>query len=218
MPSLNLERIQRRRFSILTVITDYRLVPNVTYPAQAEDVKDALIWVINNAENMTQGFDIEVDTRRVFLIGHSAGGAHVATIFLAPGLLPSEYWSHVKGIILMGAAVRIGPKEDLAPTISQYYGSEEEMRAREPIALLRQASQETMDSLPKVLMLKSEKEPKAIWEGNTAFLKVLNEKLPSPVEEIIMEGHNHISPVYALSGGEGELFGERIAQWIKDTE
>ena len=37
------------------------------------------------------------------------------------------------------------------------------------------------------------------------------------MEEIIMEGHNHISPVYALSGGEGELFGERIAQWIKDA-
>ena len=54
-----------------TVIVNYRLVPEVTFPGYVQDVALALGWVF---ENLATG-----DAANVFLMGHSAG-AHVAAL------------------------------------------------------------------------------------------------------------------------------------------
>ena len=51
---------------------DYRLAPKHTWPACAEDVETAIQWVFANATKY------KVDTKRVALIGESAGG-HLAS-------------------------------------------------------------------------------------------------------------------------------------------
>jgi acetyl esterase/lipase len=53
---------------IAFVATNYRFVPEFTYPAQVEDVQCALAWLHANAEGY--GFDPE----RVVVLGGSAGG------------------------------------------------------------------------------------------------------------------------------------------------
>ena len=55
------------------VIPDYRVFPDVVFPAFVEDGAQAVAWVLNNAGQHN------VDPERVFLMGHSAG-AHIAAL------------------------------------------------------------------------------------------------------------------------------------------
>lgn len=65
------EALARRGFVV--VIPDYRLYPEVRFPAFVEDGAAAVQWVLANAERF------KIDPRRVFLSGHSAG-AHTAAL------------------------------------------------------------------------------------------------------------------------------------------
>lgn len=55
----------------VAVAIDYRHAPVHKFPAQVDDVRDALVWVNENAEEW------KIDTQRVGLFGYSAGG-HLA--------------------------------------------------------------------------------------------------------------------------------------------
>lgn len=55
------------------VIPNYRLVPEVTFPAYIEDIAQAVAWVFDNAS----AYDF--DPSRITLMGHSAG-AHIAAL------------------------------------------------------------------------------------------------------------------------------------------
>lgn len=53
-------------YSILSI--DYRLAPETKLPEIIEDIKDAIVWVQNN------GALFQIDPKRIFVVGHSAGG------------------------------------------------------------------------------------------------------------------------------------------------
>ncbi len=72
----------------LTVVFDYRLVPDVVFPAFVEDTAAAIAWTARH------GGEYGGDTSRLFLVGHSAGAYNVAMAALderfgAPGNLVS---------------------------------------------------------------------------------------------------------------------------------
>lgn len=54
-------------YSIVSI--DYRLAPETKLPAIIEDVEDAVRWVRKNGATL-----LKVDTTKLFIIGHSAGG------------------------------------------------------------------------------------------------------------------------------------------------
>ena len=56
----------------MAVVFDYRLVPDVVFPAFVDDTAGAIAWVEQN------GGDYGGDTSRIFLVGHSAGAYNVA--------------------------------------------------------------------------------------------------------------------------------------------
>jgi acetyl esterase/lipase len=58
---------------ITVVIPDYRLFPDVAFPAFVEDAAAAVSWAVRNAD------ELGVSTDAVFLMGHSAG-AHIASL------------------------------------------------------------------------------------------------------------------------------------------
>ncbi|MEJ2016087.1 MAG: alpha/beta hydrolase [Limibacillus sp.] len=62
-------------------IPDYRLVPEVTYPAFLEDNAAALAWCLAEGERFG------AETNKVFLAGHSAGAYNAVMLGLAPEFL-----------------------------------------------------------------------------------------------------------------------------------
>lgn len=86
---------------------DYRLVPAATVEQQAADVAHAIAWLIGH------GRELDIDTGRVALIGHSAG-AHLAALvgtdmryFADAGLRPDA----VRGVILLDGAAYDVPRQ-----------------------------------------------------------------------------------------------------------
>lgn len=63
---------------ILTVVADYRLYPDVRYPEFLKDSALAVAWSLDNAARLGG------DPKRVFVMGHSAGGYNAAMIALDP--------------------------------------------------------------------------------------------------------------------------------------
>lgn len=63
--------LARNGFVAITI--NYRLAPKHKFPAQVDDVREALLWTVANAER----FSIDLD--RVGLCGYSAGG-HLSTL------------------------------------------------------------------------------------------------------------------------------------------
>ncbi len=63
---------------ILAVVADYRLCPEVRYPEFLKDSALAVAWSLDNAARLGG------DPKRVFLMGHSAGGYNAAMVALDP--------------------------------------------------------------------------------------------------------------------------------------
>jgi acetyl esterase/lipase len=72
----NLQRIAGEQ-KCLIVSVDYRLAPETRFPGSLEDNYAALIWLHQHADQLN------VDRRRIVLMGESAGGGHAATLALA---------------------------------------------------------------------------------------------------------------------------------------
>lgn len=69
---------------IVVVVPDYRLYPEVRYPEFLHDSAAAVAWAMRNAER------VGADPRRVFVMGHSAGGYNAAMIALDARWLKAE--------------------------------------------------------------------------------------------------------------------------------
>ncbi|TDL24853.1 alpha/beta-hydrolase [Rickenella mellea] len=193
----------------LTVIPDYRLVPNAVYPQPVEDVRDAMIYVV---QNVTEG-----DITKIFMLGHSAGAAHATSLLLAePSMLQSTTLDRrVKGTALLSCPFHFrGPPVVPAGILHKYYGTEEQRNKSEPFGLLEQASNETIASLPPIILIEAEKEPEDIVLANDDFAKLLAKRTGTKVDRIEAYGHNHISVTFALSSGQGEEWGEQVAKWM----
>lgn len=63
---------------VLVLVADYRLYPEARYPAFLEDSARALAWGIEHARSLGG------DPRRLFVMGHSAGGYNAAMLALDP--------------------------------------------------------------------------------------------------------------------------------------
>lgn len=82
----------------LGILATYRLVPTASFPQGAEYIASIVAWLLQNAHHWSE------DPTRIFLVGQSAGGAHLAT---APftGLLKN--WNeYIGGIVLQTLEVR----------------------------------------------------------------------------------------------------------------
>lgn len=211
--------------SILTVIADYRLAPAAKFPEPVEDIRDALAWFILNPLTVLSACPSgpipqdKMGLGKIFVMAHSAGANHVATLYLSPTLLPltSPVRAATRGLIPQGGAYKFDfSQPGLPPSVLEgYYGSQEAVLENMPVALLEKASEELIKGLPEVFVLRSEREPPLIKAGNDEFVKTLGERRGEAIKYEIMDGHNHISPHWALLSGQGEEWGEAVAAWVK---
>lgn len=208
------------RRGFIVVIPDYRLVPDVTFPAPAEDVRDAISWVVQNPQHLISSGSPSPNTNKLILMGHSAGAAHIATMLFSPNVLvlTEDLRSKFIAAILVSGPYDLGPMQADWPTASvheQYWGSLEVAKANDPLHLFQGLEVNYIERLPKILLVEGEWEPDWLLDAGKALQQAFTDRIQQPIEKIVALGHNHISLNWALSTGQGEQWGEDVIGWCK---
>ncbi|MGE5202451.1 MAG: alpha/beta hydrolase [Acidobacteriota bacterium] len=112
---------------IVTVIPDYRVYPEVCFPAFMDDAAQAVAWTRTNAAAFGG------DPRQLFLMGHSAGGQIAALLALdgsylrSVGIEPGA----IAGMIGLAGPYDFLPLRD--PTLKAIFGPESDWPRSQPI-------------------------------------------------------------------------------------
>ncbi|KAF4636309.1 hypothetical protein G7Y89_g1789 [Cudoniella acicularis] len=216
---------------ITTILPDYRRVnspfggEDAVYPSGGEDVSLALKWIEEN-------YIAEGEKREVFIMGNSAGGVHISTfLFEDVFLAQRKRYAKAEGgkIFLKGAVELAVPlhfgeaQQARADMLVNYYGSVEGSRGKCAYGLMEKLVGEGKSredaAVPKVLCLVGEMDPEdEITRPMKEFVALWKEKWGEETIDLeTLEGHNHISPPWALNAGEkeGEAWGEDLVKWLK---
>ena len=187
------------------------------FPDPVVDIKDAISWFVAHTDEVNSEAPVKADSNNIFIMGHSAGAAILASLILLPGLLPSDIKPRIRGAILQAAVYHFDTKIPTLPppVISAYYGPPESVQKDCPQSLLRQASEDAVRSLPDVLLVVSEFDMPGVLESHADFHKLLQERTGKEVEEVVIKGHNHITPHVALYTGVGDEWAQGVVGWIK---
>lgn len=108
----------------LVAVPDYRLVPEVRFPAFLEDSAAAVRWVRANAVRLGG------DPDRIVLVGHSAGAYNAAMLSL------DERWLGMDRRSVRGLVGLAGPYDFLPLDISvtvEAFGRESDLEATQPV-------------------------------------------------------------------------------------
>jgi triacylglycerol lipase len=184
------------RNGMVGVNTTYRLAPQHPWPAGAQDLGAAVRWVNENIA--AHGGD----PARVFLMGHSAGAAHVA------GYVAHRQFHGPKGIGLAGAilvsglydltSMRPGPPE------KAYFGEDVSKHAE------RSALAGLVAAPIPLLVAYAELDPSFFHQQ----AKQLNEALCKAgrcPRLVPLAKHSHMSEVYAINTADTALSGPILA-------
>ena len=199
----------------ITIIPDYRLLSHgAKFPSGGEDVAGVVEWVKKQYGYSPQD---------LFIMGNSAGGVHVATFMLSPlfkGVRDSVAAENKNGIRWKGAVILAAPfhyrlvMEQRSDPLKTYYGN----RVQEDCALgLLKASPEEAQWSPKVLVLYATLDPEdEIIKPNLDFIEEWRNTGRKDLDVKLLEGHNHISPVFTIGTGrdDQEAWGHVVADWM----
>lgn len=108
----------------LVAVPDYRLVPQVRYPAFLQDNAAAVRWVVANAARYGG------DPARVVLVGHSAGAYNASMLALDPRWLESERRA-VRGWVGLAGPYDFLPLD--GPITRATFGQAGDLSATQPI-------------------------------------------------------------------------------------
>ena len=206
------------RRGFVVVIPDYRLVPNVRFPGQAEDVRNAAIWTIKNPELLTTACSPNPDVQNIYLMGHSAGASNAFTAVVLPDNEDSAVLRRNIAGLILSAGVHslhdLPPDSSFWDVLADYCGGREKIEASTSLALFRSAADSVISSLPKLLIVEAEREPDWLLAAGKKFRDALEARTGKKVELIVGKGHNHISGNLALGTGQGEEWAEEVLKWI----
>ncbi|GHA27107.1 carboxylesterase [Devosia pacifica] len=167
----------------VTVIADYRHVPEVRFPEFLEDNARALKWVEDNIEGYGG------DPRRLFLAGHSAGAYNAVMLALDPSYL-REFGVTMP---ILAVAALSGPY-DFYPfeynEVREAFGQAARPEGTQPINLV------TADA-PPMLLASGTTDP-IVRVQNTQHLADRLRSQGVWVTTSYYEGYGHMEPVIAL--------------------
>lgn len=169
----------------VTVVADYRLYPEVTYPGFLEDGAAAVKWAAEHAGRFGG------DPRRMVLVGHSAGAYNAVMLGLdgryleRAGVEPSR----VKAIAGLSGPYDFLPLQ--GEITHRVFGGAADLPSTQPLAYV------TPDSPPAFLATGDA--DNMVWPKNTVALARRLREAGVPVEERHYEGVDHIRMVLALS-------------------
>jgi acetyl esterase len=107
------------RHGVVGINAGYRLAPDARYPEATRDVAAIVEWVRDNAARLN------IDPSRLFLMGHSAGGAHVGSYAYDKRLHPLTGHG-LAGLLIISGRMRVDNRSDNpnARRVEDYYGSD----------------------------------------------------------------------------------------------
>ena len=206
------------RRGFVVVIPDYRLVPNVRFPGQAEDVCSAVIWTMKHPEHLSSASSPDPDVQNIYLMGHSAGAGNAfAAVVLPDNEDSAAVRRNIAGLILCAGTHSFHDLPSDSPfweVLVDYWGEREKIEPNSSLGLLSSAADSVISSLPKVLVVEGEREPDWLLAAGREFRDALEARTKKKVGFIIEKGHNHISGNLALGTGQGEEWAEEVLQWI----
>ena len=173
------------RNGMIGVNVTYRLAPKNTWPAGAQDLGLAVRWV---HEHIAQRGG---DPGKVYMMGHSAGAAHVAT-YLANERLQQVPGSGLAGALLLSGLFNITP--ELARTeevVKVYFGTDASLYAE------RSAQAGLLRSRVPLWLGLAELDPPSFEAQTEGLKKALCDAGPCPVSARFA-GHSHMSEIYSV--------------------
>ncbi|MGB8433237.1 MAG: alpha/beta hydrolase [Burkholderiales bacterium] len=191
------------RQGVLGLNIEYRLAPESRHPGGARDVADAVAW----AEREAPGYG--GDPTRIYIMGHSAGGTHVATWAFDRTVIPERPKS-VAGVILASARVRadVLPDNPNADAVRAYFGDDTSLyEARSPVTHANDPN------LPMFIAIAEFENPYLDVYGAELLhrLSLVRKRAPRFLR---LTRHNHISLV-AHFNTEEDIFGREILDFIE---
>ncbi|VVD65107.1 lipase [Pandoraea morbifera] len=197
------------RHGCIAVNVEYRLAPDAAFPGGAQDVAAAVRWVREHVSPYAgQG---GADLSRMLLIGHSAGGSHVASYLCDPRVRPAM--PEVAGAVLISARLRadVLPDNPNAPGVIAYYG--EDPQRHDADAPLAHA-----DAMPvPAMVVIAEFENPHLDTYAFEFCHRLALRDGRAPRFVQVRDHNHTSVVAHLDTGDDSL-GREILQFLHEID
>ncbi|HJT42028.1 MAG TPA: alpha/beta hydrolase [Rhizomicrobium sp.] len=171
---------------IVTAVADYRLYPQVKYPAFVEDAAAALAWLYAHAA------DYGGDSGRIFVSGHSAGAYNAVMLAAEPKFLARHGgkpdW--IRGVIGLAGPYDFLPMQDPA-YIDMFHG------------------RNNLDSMPvnhvngvrPAMLLATGDSDGTVYPRNTASMAAKLRSVGSSVKEIHYTGIGHVGLILSLVPG-----------------
>lgn len=192
------------RQGCIGINVEYRRAPQAPWPAGADDVAGALEWVVANAAQFGG------DGLPVFLMGHSAGGTHVASYAWDPAC--GYLGRHLAGIVLVSARLRADASaaNPNAEGVRAYFGTDEaRYQALSPVTHC------AASALPVFIAVAEHENPLLDVYGLEAAWR-LGEARGSAPRFLTMMEHNHMSIVAHFDTGE-DVLGREILAFMDAT-
>lgn len=177
----------------LGVNIEYRLAPGAAFPAGADDVAMAMAWLHDHAR------DYGADPDRIFLVGHSAGGTHVASYAFDPTL--RHLGRHAAGVVLVSARLRADTSSENpnAEGVRAYFGDDPALyEARSPV------SHAACNDIPTFVVTAEFENPLLDIYGLEFAHRLALSRRRAP-RYLRMMRHNHMSIMAHFNTGEDTL-------------
>ena len=169
----------------LTMVPDYRLYPEVTFPDFLDDCAEAVRWTVDNAAALGG------DPRRVVLVGHSAGAYNAAMLALDPRYLTAV---GTDPKVVRAFAGLSGPYDFLpldGPITRRTFGQASDLPSTQPSRYVRADA-------PAAFLATGEADT-TVRPRNTRKLAAALREAGARVEERHYPGLDHADTVLALS-------------------
>lgn len=182
---------------LVCITANYRLSPEVSWPAGSEDLAALVAHVKAHAA------ELGGDARRIVIFGHSAGAAHVASYVFDPDLKGHE---EVAGAIL-ASGLYVLRKEEMRPNVAQYFGEDEATFAR------RSALSHVPGTRVPVLLSVAEFDPVSLATPTFEMAIALTKRDGAPPPVLRLDDHNHFSCICGI-GTQDERFSGALLDFI----
>lgn len=180
---------------LVGVSATYRLAPEATWPDGANDVAAAVQWVSDNIS------EYGGDPEKIFVIGKSAGGGHVANYAFRPEVLSGEFPT-VAGVVLISA--------NYDATTEAYFGNNQhDLENKQVFGNISRSS------IPAMLTSSQYD----LGSTAAATLQLANELASEhgTVPRVRqLAGHNHYSPNISI-GTSDRMLSDAILDFVLDT-